>query len=68
MRIGIVHNPEDVSEARRKGSISRTVQGALWALPEAQAKQFVTKLVKEEFVSKLKAKEITIDDLAVHVC
>lgn len=81
MRIGLVHNPRDLSLARGKHSISRVVQvksclkaqstfiflqGALWALTEMQAKQFVTKLAKEEFAVPFTKGDMTIDDLAVH--
>lgn len=37
-------------------------------LAARQMKSFITKLVKEEIVSKLLNKQITLDDLAVNVC
>ena len=36
-------------------------------LPAGQAKMFVTKLVKEEFVEQLESGEKTLEDLAVSV-
>ncbi|MFH4973666.1 hypothetical protein AB6A40_000375 [Gnathostoma spinigerum] len=66
MRIGLINNPKQPSEASKHTSISMLVNGALRLLPHTQSKQFITKLVKEEIVSQLLEKKKTIDDFAVH--
>lgn len=43
------------------------INAAARLLPPAQAKQFITKLVKEEIASKLIDKSIKLEDIAVNV-
>uniref|UniRef100_F1KR85 UDP-glucose:glycoprotein glucosyltransferase 1 n=1 Tax=Ascaris suum TaxID=6253 RepID=F1KR85_ASCSU len=65
-RIGLINNPKHVEEASRPSSISMLINAAARLLPPAQAKQFITKLVKEEIASKLIDKSIKLEDIAVN--
>lgn len=64
-RVGIILNPTDETTACQPNSISSLVHASLRLLPRQQAKQFITKLVKEEFAGKLIAGQLEIDELAV---
>ena len=67
-RVTLVHNPsDDVTPSADKHVTSRAVHAAMQTLPAGQAKMFVTKLVKEEFVEQLESGEKTLEDLAVSV-
>ncbi|EFO25210.1 UDP-glucose:Glycoprotein Glucosyltransferase containing protein [Loa loa] len=66
MRVAIINNPKDIKAATTSGSITMLVNIASRLLVPRQMKSFVTKLVKEEIVSKLLNKQITLDDLAVN--
>ena len=67
-RVTLVHNPsDDVTPSADKHVTSRAVHAAMQTLPAVQAKMFVTKLVKEEFVEQLERGEKTLEDLAVSV-
>uniref|UniRef100_A0A0N4XT99 UDP-glucose:glycoprotein glucosyltransferase (inferred by orthology to a D. melanogaster protein) n=1 Tax=Nippostrongylus brasiliensis TaxID=27835 RepID=A0A0N4XT99_NIPBR len=63
-RIGIISNPSKQSGACEKG-ISFLVHAATTILPHHQAKQLITKLVKEEFARALMSGEKRWEDLAV---
>lgn len=64
-RIALLLNPADMDTACSATSISSLVHASLRLLPRQQAKQFVTKLVKEEFAEKLIKGQVTIEELAV---
>uniref|UniRef100_A0A914ZER9 UDP-glucose:glycoprotein glucosyltransferase 1 n=3 Tax=Parascaris TaxID=6254 RepID=A0A914ZER9_PARUN len=65
-RVGFINNPKDVEEASRPNSISMLMNAAARLLPPTQAKQFITKLVKEEIASKLIDRSIKVEDIAVN--
>ncbi|VDN02463.1 unnamed protein product [Thelazia callipaeda] len=65
MRVAILNNPKNIEEATAQSSVTMLVNIASRVLLPKQMKSFVTKLVKEELVSKLLAKEIILDDLSV---
>uniref|UniRef100_A0A914RZ37 UDP-glucose:glycoprotein glucosyltransferase thioredoxin-like domain-containing protein n=1 Tax=Parascaris equorum TaxID=6256 RepID=A0A914RZ37_PAREQ len=50
----------------RRISISMLMNAAARLLPPTQAKQFITKLVKEEIASKLIDRSIKVEDIAVN--
>ncbi|MCP9263039.1 UDP-glucose:glycoprotein glucosyltransferase [Dirofilaria immitis] len=66
MRVAIINNPKDIEAATTSGSVTMLVNLASRLLIPRQMKSFITKLVKEEIVSKLLNKQITLDDLAVN--
>ncbi|CAG9534356.1 unnamed protein product [Cercopithifilaria johnstoni] len=66
MRVAIINNPKDIEAATTSGSITMLVNIASRLLTSRQMKSFITKLVKEEIVSKLLNKQTTLDDLAVN--
>ena len=64
MRVGIVFNPLNLDQ---DNFISRAVYVAMSTLTGNMAKNFVTKLVKEDYVKSLKAGTKTLKDLEVNV-
>lgn len=56
-----------IEAASASGSLSMLVNIASRVLVPKQMKQFITKLVKEEIVSKLLDKQVTLDEIAVNV-
>ncbi|VDO30171.1 unnamed protein product [Onchocerca flexuosa] len=66
MRVAIINNPKDIEAATSSDSITMLVNIASRLLIPRQMKSFITKLVKEEIVSKLLDKQIKLDDLAVN--
>uniref|UniRef100_A0A0R3RF81 UDP-glucose:glycoprotein glucosyltransferase n=1 Tax=Elaeophora elaphi TaxID=1147741 RepID=A0A0R3RF81_9BILA len=66
MRVAIINNPKEIEAASIPGSITMLVNIASRLLTSRQMKSFITKLVKEEVVSKLLNKQITLDELAVN--
>ena len=63
-RLGVVFNPSSVGGENR---VSKAVKAALDVLTGNNARNFITKLVKEEVVAELQAGGKTMEDLAVHV-
>ncbi|XP_041360300.1 UDP-glucose:glycoprotein glucosyltransferase 1-like [Gigantopelta aegis] len=63
MRLSVVFNPVS-SDGENK--INKAVNAALNVLVGNNARNFITKLVKEETVEELKSGEKTMEDLAVH--
>ncbi|KAK6112554.1 UDP-glucose:Glycoprotein Glucosyltransferase family protein [Brugia pahangi] len=66
MRVAIINNPKNIEKATTSGSITMLVNIASRILIPKQMKSFITKLVKEEIVSELLNKQITLDDLSVN--
>lgn len=64
-RFGIIANPVDEDVSCEKDSISSLVRAAITLLPHLQAKQLITKLVKEEFAGPLRAGTMKLEDIAV---
>ncbi|VDN59239.1 unnamed protein product [Dracunculus medinensis] len=65
-RIAIFSNPKEIESATHSGSISMLVNAAMRVLPPNQKKLFVTKIVKEEFASKLIDGAMSLEDIAVN--
>lgn len=63
-RIGLIHNPTTITKDIPK--LTKLIHAGLKLLPTNIAKQFVTKLVKEENVADLLAGKTSVADLAVH--
>lgn len=53
--------------ASKSTSVSMLINAAMRLLMPSQAKQFVTKLIKEEFISKYLAGSLALGDIAVNV-
>lgn len=66
MRIGLIHNPKNPEKSASDTIIAKKVEIALRVLTPIYAKNFITKLVKEEFVNGLRSKQIKLEDLEVH--
>ncbi|PAV57236.1 hypothetical protein WR25_11477 [Diploscapter pachys] len=64
-RVTFVMNPADEAQACKPNSITNLIHAAFRLLPRNQAKQFVTKLVKEENVKSFEESKLNIEDLAV---
>ncbi|KAK6033739.1 UDP-glucose:Glycoprotein Glucosyltransferase [Ostertagia ostertagi] len=64
-RMGLIMNPSDTAASCTKNSISMLVQAAIKFLPHVQAKQFITKLVKEEYANSIRSGATKWEDLAV---
>ncbi|PAV88980.1 hypothetical protein WR25_14939 [Diploscapter pachys] len=64
-RMTFVMNPADETQACKPNSITNLIHAAFRLLPRNQAKQFVTKLVKEENVKSFEESKLNIEDLAV---
>ncbi|CAI4233074.1 unnamed protein product [Auanema sp. JU1783] len=63
--ISLLMNPSDIDKACASDSISSLIHAAYRLLPLNQAKQLITKLTKEEFVSDIVSGKKTIEDIAV---
>ncbi|KAL3846980.1 hypothetical protein ACJMK2_017920, partial [Sinanodonta woodiana] len=64
LRIGVVFNA--ISQKLGTFSINKAVYAALESLDNQNARNFITKLIKEENVIELQAGTKTLEDLAVH--
>ncbi|KJH41331.1 UDP-glucose:Glycoprotein Glucosyltransferase [Dictyocaulus viviparus] len=64
-RLGIIMNPNNITNACDKNSISSLVQSAFRLLPRSQVKQLVTKLMKSEFADALRKGTKNLEDVAV---
>ena len=64
-RVSLLMNPADEQAACNTDSISSLTHASLRLLSRQQAKQFVTKLVKEEYAEKLVKGQTTVEELAV---
>nr|CDJ88494.1 Hypothetical protein CBG16703 [Haemonchus contortus] len=58
-------NPSNTTTHCKENKISFLVQAAVRLLPHTQARQFITKLVKEEFAKALLSETMSWSDLAV---
>lgn len=67
IRFSIIHNPTTIPNDQSPTSIARAVYVAMETLPVGMAKNYVTKLVKEEHVEEIKSGIKTLEDLAVGV-
>jgi hypothetical protein len=67
VRIGVVHNFDAEEVTKSVGIIPWAVEAALELLDTSTAKNFITKLLKEENVEALKSGQKSLDDLAVSV-
>jgi hypothetical protein len=66
IRLSVIHNPSEIP-SKDSLSISRAIHTALNVLPRGIAKNFITKLVKEEIVDDLKSGNKKLEDFAVNV-
>ncbi|KAK5964500.1 UDP-Glucose Glycoprotein glucosylTransferase [Trichostrongylus colubriformis] len=64
-RLGIIMNPTNPTTLCEENSIPSLVNAAMRLLPHTQAKQFITKLVKENFANDLRNGATKWEDLAV---
>ncbi|PIO72419.1 hypothetical protein TELCIR_05659 [Teladorsagia circumcincta] len=64
-RMGLIMNPSNTATSCDKNSISTLVRAAIEFLPHVHAKQFITKLVKEEYANAIRSGATKWEDLAV---
>ncbi|KAK5980218.1 hypothetical protein GCK32_012656, partial [Trichostrongylus colubriformis] len=64
-RLGIIMNPSNPTTLCEENSIPSLVNAAMRLLPHTQAKQFITKLVKEQFAKDLHSGAMKWEELAV---
>lgn len=67
LRLGIVFSSTDKEAAKETRFITQAIYTALTTLSNGLARNYITKLVKEENVAELQAKKKSLADLEVNV-
>ena len=67
VRLGFIHNSQGEASDATAQLVATAIQVAMETMDAGMAKNFITKLLKEENIAALRSGEKTLEDLAVHV-